>query len=275
MYCYINGQLFPQAEASLGVADLALLRGFGIFDFFVFENHQPRFLEDYLDRFTRSAVKMHLELPITREELAHQIHQLIRQNEQEKGGIRLLLTGGYTENGFTPPNTPNLLVLQYPFSQPPAEQYEHGARIMTHHYQRELPTVKTINYLRGIWLIPELKARQADYVLYHDGQYVRESDRSNFFLVTQEGELVTPAEKILLGITRMKLLDLARSLGIPTTERDITLDELKRARECFISSSLKGALPISSIDGKPVGDGKPGPVNRQLQQAFLAFARQS
>jgi branched-subunit amino acid aminotransferase/4-amino-4-deoxychorismate lyase len=268
MYCYINGQLYPQAEASLGVADLALLRGFGIFDYFVFEDQRPRFLDDYLDRFTRSALKMHLELPISREELAQEIHRLIRQNGQEKGGIRLLLTGGYTENGFTP-ITPNLLILQYPFSMPPAEQYEHGARIMTHPYQRELPTVKTINYLRGIWLIPELKAQQADYVLYHDGRYVRESDRSNFFLVTREGQLVTPAEQVLLGITRMKLLALARSMGIPTTEREVALAELEQAQECFISSSLKGALPITSIDGKAVGDGKPGPISRQLQQAFL------
>lgn len=267
MNCYINGQLIPQAEASLGVTDLALIRGFGIFDYFVFENQQPRFLEDYLNRFTRSAAKMHMELPLSREELASQIQKLIQQNGQDKGGIRLLLTGGYTENGFTP-STPNLLILQYPFSQPPAEHYEQGARIMTHHYQRELPTVKTINYLRGIWLIPALKAQQADYVLYHDGQYVRESDRSNFFLVDKEGVLVTPAERVLLGITRMKLLQLAKGLGIPTAERDIELTELEGAQECFISSSLKGALPIRSIDGKPVGEGKPGPLSRQLQQAF-------
>lgn len=273
MYGLINGQLIPQKEASLGVADLAILRGFGIFDYFVFDDQRPRFLQDYLDRFTRSAVRMHLELPISRDELAAQIHQLIRHNGQDKGGIRLLLTGGYTENGYTP-SIPNLLILQYPYTPPPAAHYEQGARIMTHQYQRELPTVKTINYLRGIWLIPELKAQQADYVLYHDGQYVRESDRSNFFIVTQEGELVTPAEKVLPGITRMKLLDLARSLGIPTVEREIALSELEQAQECFISSSLKGALPISQINGQPVGDSQPGRISRQLNEAFHSLVKQ-
>ncbi len=274
MFCYFNGDICPQSQASIGITDLALLRGYGIFDFFIFEDKEPRFFSDYLDRFTRSADRLRLNLSIDRSELAQQIRQLIDKNGKASGGIRLLLTGGYADDSYTP-RTPNLLILQYPFPQAPALHMEEGARLMTHQYQREIPEVKTINYLRGISLLPELRAQQADYVLYHDGRYVRESDRSNVFLLTSDGELATPATKVLAGITRMKMLALAPSVGLRPVEREITLADFAAAEEVFITSTTKGAMPIIAIDGRPVGDGKPGSSTRQLQEAFHDLLRRS
>jgi branched-subunit amino acid aminotransferase/4-amino-4-deoxychorismate lyase len=268
--CYLNGAIIPEEKAQLGLNDLALLRGFGIFDYFVFERFQPRFLEDYLDRFYRSAKRLGLVSPIERADLKQGIHQLIAANEQPSGGVRLVLTGGYTPDGYEP-TVGNLFILQSPFPGPPPIQFERGVRVATYQYQRELPEIKSLNYLIGIYLLPWLKEQDAEYILYHDGQYVRESDRSNFFFITQKGVLVTAGEKVLAGITRAKILALARKAGIPVEEREITLPELAEAKEAFLTSSTKGALPVSFIDGKAVGTSQPGVHTKALQAAFLAL----
>lgn len=272
MKCYLNGKILPREDAQLHLNDLSILRGYGIFDYFVFERFQPRFLEDYLDRFYRSADFLGLQCPVERDELRKAIHQLIAANEVPSGGIRLELTGGYTTDGFTP-TIGNLFILQGPFPSPPPEQFDLGSRVVTYQHQRELSNVKSLNYLIGIYLLPWLKEQNAHYLLYHDGQYLRESDRSNFFLINESGALVTPKDKVLAGVTRAKVLDCARELGIPIEEREVKIEELETATEAFLTSSTKGALPVSFIDGKTVGNGRPGPQTQALQEAFLALVK--
>ncbi|MEO0733830.1 MAG: aminotransferase class IV [Bacteroidota bacterium] len=264
---YLNGQYVPKEEAALNVADLAILRGFGIFDYFRYAGGRPRFLEDHLDRFIRSAKRLALDLPATREELREAVFQLIKRNEIADGGIRFVLTGGYAPDGYTPTN-PNLVGLAYPFHGPPPEQYETGVKVLLHPYQRQLPVVKSIDYLEGIRIQPMLRAKGLDYALYvdHTGN-VRESDRSNYFLV-KDGMLITPGEDVLHGITRLHLLRLARELGVTVEERPVSVAELRAADEAIICSSVKGAMPITEIDGKPVADGRPGPVTRRLVAAW-------
>ncbi len=270
MKCYFNGEIIPVSDARIGLDDLALVRGFGIFDFFIFERFQPRFLDEYLDRFFRSANYLGLQSPASKGELRLAIHELIAANEQADGCIRLVLTGGYAKDGFTP-GKGNLFVLQMAMYGPPTEQYEHGAKLATYQHQRELPNVKSINYLSGIYLLPWLKERDAHYVLYHDGKYLRESDRSNFFMVTQDDVLVTPKEKILEGITRKKVLEQALKAGRKVEVREVLLTELKDAKEAFLTNTTKGALPVCMIDGQAVGNGKPGPVAKAMQEAYSAL----
>lgn len=272
-YVYWNGQVMPYEQAQVGLSDLGLLRGYGIFDYFLFEDRQPRFLGDYLDRFYRSAGLLDLQVPVARTLMPAILQELIKANAQSRGGIRLLLTGGYADDGYTP-RVPNLAILQYPFTEVKAEQWERGAALMTYRHQRELPQVKSINYLTGIFVQPRLQQTKADYVLYHDGEWVRESDRSNIFILTPEGVLVTPREKILLGVTRKHVLRLAQDMGLPVEERELSLRELQTAREVFLTSSTKGVLPVTRIDQRAVGDGRPGALGRQLQAAFLERLRQ-
>ena len=270
MKCYLNGTILPREEAQLHLNDLALLRGFGIFDYFVFQRYQPRFLEDYLNRFFRSIEFLGLQSPLNRDELRQTIHQLIAANEVPDGGIRLQLTGGYTTDGFTP-TIGNLFILQSPIPSMPKHILEGGGRVALYEHQRELPNVKSVNYLTGVYLLPWLKEQNAHYPLYHDGTYLRESDRSNFFLIDEAGTVVTPKEKVLHGVTRLKILELAKGLGMRTEEREITLDELNSAKEIFFTSSIKGALPIVAVDGKPVGNGRLGEQTSKLQEAFLSL----
>ncbi len=266
-YSMVNGQLARTEAATLHVSDLSVLRGYGIFDFFLFLKGQPLFLEDYLDRFYRSALLLHLEIPFSREDFAAQIFRLIEANGHQQGGIRLLLTGGYSPDGYTP-SEPNVLILQYPLPQQ-AWDPNITLKLMTYPHLRELPEIKTTNYITGISLLPELKKRGADDLLYLDGGWIRESVRSNFFLVLEGGRVVTPDQKILLGVTRKQILHLAQQ-RYTVEEREVHISEIGQAKEAFFTSSTKGLFPVIEIDGQPVGDGQPGPVSKQLQQDFMA-----
>lgn len=270
-YC-INGQLVAAAEARLHVSDLSILRGYGVFDYFAVRQGHPMFFADYAARFMRSARLLELDLPHTAAELEALVYELIAANGQPDGGIRLLLTGGYSMDGYTPAQ-PNFLLMQYPAPQYPTAHFTEGISLLTHCFQRELPAVKSINYLTGIRMQPALRARGAQDVLYYDAQgYVRESDRSNFFMISAEGVLTTPGEKILEGVTRLQLLRLAASLGMRVDVREIHLDELATAQEAFLTSSTKGVMPVTQIDGKPVSNGRVGAGSQQLGAWFTTHA---
>ena len=272
---YLNGEYLPKEQSALNVSDLSILRGYGIFDYFRYLGGQPRFLEDHLDRFFNSAAGILLEVPISREDLAEVVHQLIKRNGGGDGGIRFVMTGGYSDDGYEP-TVPNLVAMAYPFKLPPAHQFEQGCSVMLHRYERQLPRVKTIDYLEGIRIIPLLRAAGADYPLYVDrDDNVRESDRSNFFIV-KNGTLITPVDDILLGVTRKHIIRLAKRLDFKSldpdfsgvAERKVSSKELLAADEAIIASSTKGPMPIVKVDGQLIGDGKPGPVTRRLMAAW-------
>jgi branched-subunit amino acid aminotransferase/4-amino-4-deoxychorismate lyase len=265
-YHILNGELLPVDEAKLHITDLSILRGFAIFDYFKVKGGKAIFIDDHLERFFRSAKLMDLQVPFTKEEVRGMILLLIEKNGLDNFSIRLQLTGGYSHNGFTPVES-NLFLLSLPFPTVPEKYYKEGFHVMTYEYQRELPEVKTTNYLTGIRILPLLQEINADAVLYHDGTYIRESDRSNFFIVNQEGVLVTPKDKILWGVTRKITLKLAPDI-VKTEERDITLEELRSAKEMFLSSSTKPIMPVTKLDNKVVGDGKPGEITVKLMDAF-------
>ena len=270
---FLNGNYLPKADAALNVADLSILRGYGIFDYFRYANGRPRFMADHIARFQRSAAYMDLPMPISGDDLAEVVHQLIERNGKGDGGIRFVMTGGYALDGYTP-GTPNLMAMAYAFKAPPKRQFEQGARILVHSYERQLPAAKTIDYIEGIRLLPQLKAGNYDYPLYLDRQgYLRESDRSNYMII-RDGVLITPIDEVLLGITRMHTLRLAKQLGIPTEERPIKLEEFKGADEALLTSSTKGIMPITSADGQAIADGQPGPITQRMMAAWPDYVKQ-
>lgn len=266
-YYNLNGTLTEAGQVKLHVSDLSILRGFGIFDYFLVKKHRPLFLQDYLDRFYNSAEKLGLPIPVESPEMARLISELIAANGLPDAGIRLVLTGGYAVDSYTPV-APNLIIMEHEFKAPPAWQYDEGIRLLAFDHQRELPEIKSINYLTGIRLQEALKAQRADYLLYHDQGIIRESDRSNFFGITEEGILVTPDEKILRGITRKHILQLAEEV-LPVEERELSMEELPLLREAFLTSSTKGVMPVVQVDDQVIGDGKPGDLTYKLGELFV------
>ena len=272
MIAYVNQSFIAEEKAVLQVGDLALQRGYAAFDFLRTKNGVPLFIDDYLDRFFASAAHMYLQPVQTKGEIKEIIHQLIQKNNLPESGIRMILTGGYSPDSYAPA-TPNLIVLEQALQLPSAEKFHAGLKVITHEYQRDLPAVKSINYLMGIWLQQKVRAQNAADVLYHKGGFVTEFPRANVFIVTPEGKIVTPAEGILKGITRMKILELAKE-GFEVEERALHLDEVKGAAEVFMTSTTKRILPIYQVNDVVIGEGKAGPVATLLNTAFLDMEHQ-
>ncbi len=269
-FLHLNGALHPVDAPVLPAGDVGLLRGYGIFDYFQVRNRTPLFLDDYLNRFFTSASILGLETTLSRSGIAESIQELLSANSIADCGARLVLTGGLSPDGFSP-GTPNFLILLHPPAQPHEAK---GGTMLTHEHLRELPEAKTTNYLTGVTLKPRLTKAGAADPLYHHAGRVLEGARSNVFVVTADGVLATSGRSVLRGITRMRVLRLARGDGrleiSGVEERDVAMEELRGAREVFLTSSSYEVLPITQIDEQPVGDGSVGPVARRL----LSLVRQ-
>ena len=261
-FCFADGKIIPTQDARLHPADLAVIRGYGIFDFFRTEQYRPVFLEDYLDRFIRSAAKTYLPLAYSREELRAIITELIDKNDLEQGGIRMVLTGGVSENHFSPA-TGTLFMFGEELSFPSEEKYQNGVKLISLEHIRAIADIKTTNYTLPVWHSMQWNAQGAEDVLYHWNGQVSESSRSNFFIV-KDGIISTPDQHVLMGITRKHLLDVAGNVQV----RPISLDEVWEADEAFISATTKILLPVTQIDDRKVGSGKVGKVCLDLMAKF-------
>lgn len=262
-FCFAQDQVIPSDQASLHPLDIGLIRGYAIFDFFRTENYHPLFLKDYLDRFLTSTEIMRLPLDWHKDELKEIILHLIEVNDLEKGGVRMVLSGGISENNFSP-SKGMFFIFCEDLKMPTKEKYEMGIKLLSTEYVRPLPNVKTTNYTLPVWLsIDEWREEKAEDLIYQYREIITESSRSNIFIV-KEGQISTPKSNVLYGVTRKKIMGLAEKV----LERDILLQELYEADESFITSTTKKILPVTQIDGHLIGDGKPGKVTQLLMQKF-------
>ena len=267
MYAFYNDQFILETNANLHYSDLGLQRGYAIFDFFRTKNYRPLFLDDHLDRFYYCASELGMAVTHSRTELIEIIIKLIEKNAFAEVGIRLQLTGGYSTDGYNLGKS-NLIITSKPIAVKPQYQFLNGIKAITYNHQRELPQIKSINYLTAIWLQPRLKQLQIHDVLYHHNNIISEFPRGNVFIVTCENKIISPSRNILFGITRKKVLELAEK-SFAVELRDVTLNELFTAKEVFMTSTTKRLQPVVNIDGKQIGTGLPGPITANLFQEFL------
>jgi branched-chain amino acid aminotransferase len=272
MFAYINSDFVALDKAFLHVSDLSIQRGYGIFDFLKVEDGHPFFIDDYLDRFYNSASIMRLPVPLKRSKLIAVVRELISRNNLKYSGIKMILTGGYSVDGYQP-HDPNLVITQQQLVLPSPELINQGVSIITHEYVRDIPGVKTINYSMGIWLIENIKNANAYDVLYVKDGIVSEFPRSNFFIVTKDNVVVTPDKNVLLGVTRKNVLHVASS-SYRVEERDVNINELWDAQEAFITSTTKRVLPVVRVDHQLISDGKPGKVSRDLLAKLIQLELQ-
>ena len=266
MYVYLNDQFVESEKATLHISDLAIQRGYGIFDFFRVRDHVLLYVDDHLDRFLISASIMHLTAPGTKEQLLCIIHDLLQKNSLPDSGIRMILTGGYSPDAYQPV-TPNFIVIQSPLVIADSSVPK-SISIITHEFVRDIPEAKTINYTIGIWLLKKIKEQQADDVLYHSNGIVTEFPRCNFFIVTQDNTIITPDKNALKGVTRKRILELVGS-SFTIKEAPVTFDDIREAKEAFLTSSTKRIQAIVKIDGQAVGNGMPGKITSELLHRLL------
>lgn len=271
MVAFINGEYVPSENASLHVSDLAVQRGYGVFDFLKVVDGHPFFLQEYLNRFCNSAAVMRLVIPLSRRELVQAIFGLIEQNGFSTSGIKMILTGGYSSDGYVPA-APNLIITQHDLVLPDKRTVETGVSIISHEYVRDIPEAKTINYSMGIWLIEKIKAANAYDVLYHSNDKVSEFPRSNFFIVRPDNTIVTPSDNVLKGITRKNVLQLAAKF-FKAAEATVTMEDVLSAKEAFITSTTKRILPVVQVNGRTIGSGKPGEVSMALLERLVELEK--
>lgn len=267
MPAFFNQQFINDAEAKLHVSDLSIQRGYAVFDFLRTVNAKPLFLEEHLNRFFNSAKAMHLQLQQSKEELQQIIYALIEQSKIKEAGIRLMLTGGYSADSYHTA-TPNLLITCNPVKTSDEALFQKGITAITHEHQRELSHIKNTNYLMAVWLHPLLKEKGADDVLYYFNNNITEFPRANVFAVTKENKLITPAQNILHGVTRKFVLQQAATF-MDVEERNILIEELYDATEIFLTSTTRRVMPVLRLDGRTVGDGKPGALTVKLWKIFM------
>ena len=268
-HVFVNGHFLPQEKASIPVNDLAVLRGYGVFDFFLLKNGLPLFFEDHWARLQQSASTMNLAVPFSREDAQEMLLALYTKMPYELAGARITLTGGCSPDGYLPGDVANSLITLNPLAPFPQSLPEKGIGLMTHANSRPFSKVKTIDYTMGILMLPEAKRKGFQELLYVQDGWVTECPRSNLFAVSREDVLITPSEGVLEGITRKRVLKHA-GLLIKTEVRPVHIQELLEAKEVFITSTTKGIWTVGNIDGQIIGDGKPGKFSIMLYDRLMA-----
>lgn len=266
IYVSLNSALVKYESASLHISDLSIQRGFGIFDFLKTINGVPVFIDDYLDRFFNSIKEMSMDINFNRETLLNNINSLMAKNQIPDSGIKIILTGGYSEDGYTS-TQPNLLIIQTPFKLNP-DNFNHGINLVSFAHQRQLPSVKTIDYLQAIRLNKFIKENNAQDVLYHNNGQICECPRANIFVVIGR-KIITPKTNILKGITRKRILEMQIE-GYEIVESDINMKEISSFDEAFVCSSTKNILPVFSIDNHTINQGIIGHITLKLNEKLNA-----
>ena len=246
-YCFAQNQISLLESAGVPVGDLLVQRGYGIFDYLRVSNNKPLFIEAHLDRLFNSAEIMRLIIPQSKEEIKKIVADLIEKNNIPFSGIRLIIAGGDAPDGYTI-TKPHLIIIQQPLEAPPAQMASKGIHLVSHFYQRQLAEVKTTDYLMAIHLQPWMKSVGGDDILYYNNDSVSECPRSNIFMVSQDNTIVTPSRNMLKGITRKNIIAVAEAHHLKLEQRDISLAEMKQAKEVFITSSTKRIIPVSGLD---------------------------
>ncbi|MEY4051289.1 MAG: hypothetical protein RIR64_274 [Bacteroidota bacterium] len=247
LYCFAQNQISLLENAGVPVGDLLVQRGYGIFDYLRVANNKPLFIEAHLDRLFNSAKIMRLNIAQSKDDLKKIVAELIEKNNIPFSGIRLIIAGGNAPDGYTI-SVPHLIIIQQPLDAPPTQISTKGIQLVSYFYQRQLAEVKTTDYLMAIHLQAWMKSVGGDDILYYNNDSVSECPRSNIFMVSQDNTIITPANNMLKGITRKNIIAVAEANGLKLEQRDISLNEMKKAKEVFISSSTKRIIPVSGLD---------------------------
>jgi branched-chain amino acid aminotransferase len=280
---WMDGKFYDKADAKISVYDHGLLYGDGVFEGIrvyngkIFEPHA------HLRRLSDSAKAIRLTIPYTHEQLKSAIEETFRLNQFTDCYVRLVVTRGVGNLGLNPNKcpTPSAFIITDTIELYPREMYENGMSVITasvirNHPSALSPRVKSLNYLNNI--LAKIEAIDAGVpeavMLNHEGN-VAECTADNIFIV-KDGIVYTPGthDGILEGITRKVIFELCKKHGIPCFEKTLQRHDLYVADEFFLTGSGAEVVPVTKVDGRAVGTGRPGPITRRLIEAFHAFARQ-
>lgn len=283
MKVYINGKYYEKDDAKVSVFDHGFLYGDGIFEGIRLYKGNVFKLPKHIDRLFRSARAIALDLPWSKQEIIDAVCESCRTNGLTDGYIRLVISRGKGALGLSPRSCtdPQLIIIADQIQLYPHELYDNGLKAITVPTRRNSPAalppmVKSLNYLNNI--LAKIEAQNLGFqecLLLNNEGYVAECSGDNVFIIF-EGKVITPpvSSGSLGGITRSSVIELAKKLDIPLEEKQLTRFDIWTADECFLTGTAAKLIPLVELDGRKIGDGKPGEITKRLTEAFNEIAPQ-
>lgn len=279
---HVHGRICAPEEATISVFDRGFLYGDSVYETVGTVHGRLFALQDHLNRLERSAARIRLRIP-PRAEIEQAVRDTIAAAANPESRVRVIVTRGAGKLDLDPAasDDPQLVVIVFPLGAPTAEMYEKGVAVALVSVARNDPraidpAVKSGNYLNNVMALGEARRTFGAYeaILCAGDGSVAEGSSSNVFII-KAGRVLTPplAVGILDGITRSHVVRIAREAGIQVDEARFRPDDLRAADEAFLTSATRGVLPITIVDGRPLGAGIPGPVTRGLMSLHDALAR--
>lgn len=276
---YINGEYFPRHEARISVFDSGFVLGDGIWEGLRLVNGKLISLEAHLDRLFEGAASIALNIGMTREQIADAIYATLARNQMTDGAhLRLMITRGVKK---TPNQDPRFVtggatvVIVAEFKSPNPETRAKGLSLLTSTFRTSSPDVfdlrlnshSRLNLIQA--LIQAINAGADEALMLDPRGFVASCNSTNFFIV-RKGELWTSTSGYSFkGITQQKVMDVWRADGRVAKECDFTLAQVYSADEAFVTGTLGGVTPVTRIDGRSIGDGKPGPLTQAASELYL------
>ena len=278
LFAYIDGKFHPKSEAKISVYDHGLLYGDGVFEGIRAYNGVVFKLKEHVDRLYRSAHTLMLKIPVTKNELIQLVLETLKKNGLRDAYIRLIVTRGIGDLGLDPRKCPKssiIIIAEPEIVIMGAKAKEKGITTLIASVRRDsvdatTHEVKSLNYLNSVMGKIEASNACVDEAILLDRRgFVCEGVGENIFMV-KDGEIFTPSpcSGALIGITRDVVMKLSGKLGYEASERDITPNELFNADEVFFTGTAAEITPIREINGRVIGEGKPGPITKRLIQEF-------
>lgn len=284
MKIYIDGKYYDERTAKISVFDHGLLYGDGIFEGIRAYHGRVFKLKEHIDRLFCSAKAILFDIPMTAEALMKAVVETCRRNKLRDGYIRLVVTRGIGTLGLNPNRckNPSVIIIADKIQLYPPEFYQKGMEIITVPTVRSLhsalnPAIKSLNYLNNI--LAKIEANNAgceEAIMLNAEGFVAECTGDNLFIV-KEGKLLTPplSAGALYGITRKVVMEIALASGLEVGEPNLTRYDLFNAEECFLTGTGAELVPVVKIDGRLIGNGRPGPVTRRLVNQYHALTKTS
>ena len=281
---YVNGTIKPAHEAVVPVYDHGFLYGEGVYETLRTYNHVPFLYDRHIGRLRASADRLQLDVPFSDEQLSAWIDETVAAaGEMKECYIRILLTRGVGELNYDPKSTPapSLIIIVKPLEEPPARVFNDGIKIslvpiLRNHPGSVNPLIKSNNLLNNALAMQEAYRRGAEEGLMcnYRGE-LSECSQANFFMV-RGGVALTPKSKagLLEGVTRAFLFEVGQDVGVEVRDETLTPQDLETADEAFITSTTRELSPVTSIDDRILGTGKPGPVTLKLLEGYRKRAQQ-
>jgi len=276
IYAYVNGRYLEKDKASVSIYDHGFLYGDGVYEAIRAYDGIVFKLQEHIDRLCESAKSVKIELSVTKDELTGIVIEVLKKNQLKNGYVRIVLSRGAGKMGVDPRNCPEptLVVMAEP-REPLFGKEVKGIAAMLSSLRRTPswaldPRIKTLNYLNNVLAkIEAIEAGVEEAIMLNEQGYVAETSTENIFVV-KRGVIATPHTSlgILKGITRDVVIRIAKELGYPLEERELTVHELYNADEVFVTGTAAEIVPIVKISGRIIGDGKVGPVFSRIIARF-------